>query len=71
MLFFRDEEHIGAWCEAWKQPKGAVLDLQTAWRLADAWYGVPRNRPDWRRYSTGEVAAIFADLKLTGDFWAT
>ena len=70
MLFFRDEEHIGAWCDAWKQPKGAVLNPQTAWRLADAWYGVPRNRSDWRRYSSEEAAAIFTRLGLTGGFWS-
>lgn len=71
MLFFRDEEHVDRWCRTWRQPKGAVLDLQTAWRLADAWYGIPRNHPDWRRYSTEEAAAIFAGLGLTGEFWSS
>jgi alkylmercury lyase-like protein len=71
MLFFRDEEHVARWCRAWRQPRGAVLDLNTAWRLADAWYGVPRNRRDWRRYSPDEVAAIFARLGLTGEFWSS
>jgi len=54
----------------WGLTKGAVLDLQTAWRLADAWYGVPRNRSDWRRYSSEEAAAIFTRLGLTGGFWS-
>ena len=70
MLFFRGEDHIDQWCEMWGLTKGAVLDLQTAWRLADAWYGVPRNRSDWRRYSSEEAAAIFTRLGLTGGFWS-
>ena len=70
MLFFRDEEHIDRWCSLWGKTRGAVLNLDTAWRLADAWYRVPRNRPDWRRYSAEEAAAIFSRLGLTGDFWS-
>ena len=70
MLFFRDEEHVDAWCKAWNLPKGAVLDLDTAWKLSQTWFGVPRNRPEWRRFTPEETRGIFAGLGLTGEFWS-
>jgi hypothetical protein len=69
MLFFRDEEHIEAWCKTWSLPKGAVLDLATAWGLSQVWFGVPRNHPDWRRFTPDETREIFARLGLIGEFW--
>ena len=70
MLFFRDEEHIDVWCKAWGLPRGAVLDLDTAWKLSQVWFGVPRNQPDWRRFTPDETHQIFSRLGLTGDFWS-
>ena len=68
MLLFREEEHVERWCTAWRQPRGAVLELEQCWRLADAWYR-HRMRADWRRHTVDEAHALFAQLGLKGDFW--
>lgn len=70
MLLFRGEEHIGRWRRQWSQPHGATMTLAAAWGLARAWYGVPRNRPEWRRYTVEEAKRVFAGLGLTGEFWS-
>ena len=69
MLLFRSEEHIDRWCASWKLERGAVLSLDTGWRLAQAWYGPDRREPAWRRKTLDETAALFAELGLTGPFW--
>lgn len=70
MLFFRSEEHIDRWCKQWRMPRGAVLSVEQAWRLAVAWYGPDRRDPAWRRKTRDEVDALFDELGLTGDFWS-
>jgi hypothetical protein len=65
MLLFRSEEHISRWTG----PRGAVLPLSTAWRLAQAWFGVDRRLPEWRRRTPDEIRELFDSLGLTGDFW--
>jgi hypothetical protein len=69
MLLFRSEEHIDRWCQAWKQPRGATLSIEQAWRLAQAWYGPDRRDPAWRRKTAPEAEALFDSLGLAGDFW--
>jgi hypothetical protein len=66
MLLFRSEEHIARWSD----PRGAVLSLQKAWKLAQAWFGVDRRLPQWRRRTPDEIRELFASLDLTGDFWS-
>ena len=68
MLAFRSESHVDRWSEQRGIPKGAVLALAELWRLADAWYR-DRLSPHWRRRSTEEAEALFAELGLKGDFW--
>jgi hypothetical protein len=68
MLAFRSEAHVDRWCEQTGIERGAVFPLETAWRLADAWYR-DRLRPDWRRRAPEEAEAIFTQLGLTGPFW--
>lgn len=68
MLLFRDEEHVDRWCRQWKMSRGAILTLDTCWRLAHAWYG-NRLDPAWRRRSPEEAQALFGQLGLTSDFW--
>jgi hypothetical protein len=70
MLLFRDEEHVQHWCEQWKLTRGALLSLETAWRLAQAWFGADRGASAWKRPSLEEVERLFAALGLVGDFWA-
>jgi hypothetical protein len=69
MLLFRSEEHIKNWCRQWKFEPGAILDLDTAWRLAHAWYVEDRREPSWRRKTLEEIEALFAELGLVSTFW--
>ena len=68
MLAFRSEGHAERWCEQHGLPRGAVFGLDTAWRLARAWYA-DRMAPDWRRRTPAQAQAVFDELGLTGDFW--
>ncbi len=68
MLIFRSEDHVDRWCQAWKLTRGAILTLEQAWKLADAWYR-DRMTPDWRRRSADEAHELFASLGLNSDFW--
>ncbi len=68
MLAFRSEAHVDRWCEETGIPRGASFPIETAWRLADAWYR-DHLRPDWRRRMPQEAQALLTDLGLTGDFW--
>jgi hypothetical protein len=47
---------------------GAVVDLETIWRLGKVWYG-DRLHDDHRRRTPEEATAVFAELGLTGPFW--
>ena len=69
MLFFRSEEHVDRWCQSWRLSRGALLSLDQAWRLAQAWYGPDRREPAWRRKNVEEAETLFAELGLTGPFW--
>jgi hypothetical protein len=69
MLLFRSEEHIERWCRSWKLERGAVLTMEQAWRLAQAWYGPDRRQPGWRRKTVDEAEALFAELGFTSAFW--
>jgi hypothetical protein len=68
MLAFRSEAHVDRWCEQRGIECGASFPLETAWRLAEAWYR-DRLSPDWRRRTPLEAEAVFAALGLTGEFW--
>lgn len=70
MLLFRSEEHVDRWCVQWALPRGAVLRLDQAWRLAQVWFSADRGAPEWRRPTVEEVEALFAVLGLNGAFWA-
>jgi len=69
MLLFRSEEHVDVWCLQSHLARGATMSLETGWRLAQAWYGVPRTQPEWRRRTPEETQALFTELGLTSDFW--
>jgi hypothetical protein len=68
MLLFRGEEHIDVWRTQWSQPRGAMMTIDQAWRLAVAWYG-DKMDPQWRRATLDETEAFLADIGLTGPFW--
>ncbi len=63
-----DALHVRAWaCEQGRQV-GAIVDLETLWRLGMVWYR-DRLRDDFRRPTAQEAGEIFAGLGLTGSFW--
>jgi hypothetical protein len=68
MLFFRDEEHVNAWCAANGVPRRPLVTLDQLWQLSVAWYG-SRLTPDARRPAPDEMRRIFADIGLEGPFW--
>jgi hypothetical protein len=70
MLFFRSEEHVTRWCEAWHFQRGGMLSLETGWNLAHAWYSPDRREKSWRRRTVDEAEALFAQLGLTSPFWS-
>ena len=50
-------------------PRGAVLSMDQAWRLAAAWFAADRGAPEWSRPPVDEVERLFESLDLTGGFW--
>ena len=67
-MLFRDEEHVERWCEREGLERGAVLDAETCWRLAQAWWG-DRLDPEWRPRSLAESQALLESAGLRGAFW--
>ena len=49
-------------------PRGAVVPIEIAFRLANAWYA-DRLSPSWRRRTPEEATALFDSLGLRGRFW--
>jgi len=69
MLLFRSEEHIDRWCARRALPRGATMTPEQTWRLARAWYA-GKLEAGWRRKTGDEAEAVFAEIGLTGAFWA-
>jgi Alkylmercury lyase len=61
-------EHVAAWAAEAGERVGAVVGLDTMWRLGKVWYG-DRLHDDHRRRTPEEAAAVFAGLGLTDPFW--
>lgn len=70
MLLFRNEEHVDRWCRQWGMPRGAILSMDAAWRLASAWFAADRGEPSWRRPPLEQVEALFTSLGFDGPFWS-
>ena len=68
MLFFRSEEHARRWRERTSPPHWTILSLDQIARLAHAWYA-RKLAPDWRRHTSDEGEALFAELGLDHEFW--
>ena len=60
--------HVEAWAAGAGERVGAVVDLETMWRLGRVWYE-DRLHDDHRRRTPEEATAVFAELGLTGPFW--
>jgi Alkylmercury lyase len=64
-----DPLHVRAWAASENGGNvGAVVDLETLWRMATVWYR-DRLRDDFRRRTAQEANEIFSGLGLTGPFW--
>ncbi len=68
ILFFSSEKKIEEWCERHGRPKGAVLSMEKALALAEAWFGDYAS-PKWRRKTPRDAAKIFEELDLDSEFW--
>ena len=69
MLLFRSEEHVVRWTMQWGMPRGGLLTLDQASRLARAWYGPDRRDGSWRRPTLEEAESLLESLGVTGPFW--
>jgi hypothetical protein len=65
---FRSEEHAERWRDKAKPPASTILPIEQAAALAHEWY---KNKldPDWRRFTSEEVEALFDELALDPEFW--
>ena len=70
ILFFSDEARVSAWCARHGRPKGALLKMAHALKLAERWFG-DYACPDWRRKTPREADEIFGELGLDSGFWNT
>ena len=68
MMAFRSEEHIDRWCREKDVPRGASLNLEMGWKLAQAVFP-GRLELDWQPKSAADMEAVFQCLGLTGEFW--
>jgi hypothetical protein len=68
MLLFRAEEHLDRWSAQRGLPRGYLLTIDQAFRLAREWYQ-DKLKADWRRKTPDETSALFESLGLTGPFW--
>lgn len=65
---FNAESDVDDWCSRHYLPKGAVITMPAAWRLAKEWYGNYLQHP-WRKRTPEEVRALFDRHGLTSSFW--
>ena len=56
------------WLDGNGHQRGAVLDLETLWELAKAWYD-GRLSPTWRGRKVEDSTAILRGVGLDGEFW--
>ena len=68
MLLFRDNDAVGAWCDRFGKQPGDVRPVEQIWQFAREWYGRHLDT-DWRKWTVGEAAAMFAKHGLDGPVW--
>lgn len=65
---FCTEACVEAWLARTASPRGAVLDLDTLWRLASHWYD-GRLDAGYARREPAKAKAYFRGVGLSGSFW--
>ena len=62
-LFFRTEEEVDSWSERRRLPRGVVVPIAQAWKLAVAWFGGGATADGHMRHRA-ELEAIFKSVGL-------
>jgi hypothetical protein len=68
ILFFSSERRIHSWSSRHAFPRGSVLPIDTAIRLAELWFGDYASA-DWVRKTSERANEIFSELDLDRSFW--
>lgn len=68
ILFFSDGAKIEGWAARHGRPVGSALDIHTAVRLGQLWFGDYAS-PEWKRKTAEQAAGIFRELGLDEGFW--
>jgi hypothetical protein len=68
IVFFTSEAHLDSWCLRHGHPRGSVLPINVAMRLAELWFGDYAS-PDWVRKTPARATEIFDELDLDRSFW--
>jgi hypothetical protein len=68
ILLFCSEARIDSWCLRHGHPRGSVLPIDVAMRLAELWFGDYAS-PDWVRKTAERANEIFVELGLDKSFW--
>ena len=58
MLSFRSEADIDLWCERRRLARGAVMDLELIWQLAQIWYLLGERDLEGRGVVTDAVGQV-------------
>ena len=69
ILLFSSQAQIDTWCLRHGHPRGSVLPIDAAVRLADLWFGDYAS-VDWIRKTPERATEIFNILDLDRSFWA-
>lgn len=67
-MLFPSEQQVRAWCAAKRVAPGQIVPLSKVRDLAYRWYE-DWLHPSWRRRTTQETKALFAELGLDHPFW--
>jgi hypothetical protein len=62
-LLFRSVDEVDSWCERRRLPRGVVVPIQQAWKLAVAWYGGGATAEAHMRHRA-ELEAVFQSVDL-------
>ena len=66
--FFRTPATVDDWCNRHLKPRGELIEIQSAWRLARRWYAGYLD-DDWKPWSATEINSMLESCGLRGDFW--
>ncbi|KAK0660336.1 hypothetical protein DIS24_g3437 [Lasiodiplodia hormozganensis] len=65
---FKDKAEANDWCETHGFRHGAIMDLDTMWKLSKAWYE-DKASYDYNRKTAEEKTELYEGLGMVSDFW--